>query len=230
MFRDTTDTCSFAASTTTSIIRFPADRFGAELRVPARPVGWARPVVGGGHGGGGDAPERRGAGGTVPRRLGRPVGPAPPGDLAAGEGPPDGRGGRDDRVRGAVGREAAGALQRRGSGGPGRPTAAQREGPDGADAGAARRVAAALGGDPPGRGAGAQPQGRGLDGGGARAGLRRGPARLGGAAGGRVVGPGAAAGTPGPGDAGGAGGVQRKLAAVAAEEAAKHPGKAVEVF
>ena len=67
-------------------------------------------------------------------------------------------------------------------------------------------------------------------GGGARAGLRRGPARLGGAAGGRVVGPGAAAGTPGPGDAGGAGGVQKKLAAVAAEEAAKHPGKAVEVF
>src|SRR4051794_33115024 len=47
------------------VIRFPADRFGAELRVPARPVGWARPVVGGGHGGGGDAPERRGAGGTV---------------------------------------------------------------------------------------------------------------------------------------------------------------------
>src|SRR4051794_29842020 len=46
----------------------------------------------------------------------------------------------------------------------------------------------------------------------------------------RAVGPGAAAGTPGPGDAGGAGGVQRKLAAVAAEEAAKHPGKAVEVF
>jgi transposase len=45
-----------------------------------------------------------------------------------------------------------------------------------------------------------------------------------------VVGPGAAAGTPGPGDAGGAGGVQKKLAAVAAEEAAKHPGKAVEVF
>src|SRR4051794_25791572 len=42
--------------------------------------------------------------------------------------------------------------------------------------------------------------------------------------------PGAAAGTPGPGAAGGAGGVQKKLAAVAAEEAAKHPGKAVEVF
>src|SRR4051795_8854128 len=185
MFRDTTDTCSFAASTTTSIIRFPADRFGAELRVPARPVGWARPVVGGGHGGGGDAPERRGAGGTVPRRLGRPVDAAPPGDLAAGEGPPDGRGGRDDRVRGAVGREAAGALQRRGSGGPGRPTAAQREGPDGADAGAARRVAAALGGAAAGRRAVDQPQGRGLDGGGARAGRGGGPARLGGAAGGR---------------------------------------------
>src|SRR4051812_22920278 len=46
----------------------------------------------------------------------------------------------------------------------------------------------------------------------------------------RAVGPGAAAGAPGPGDAGGAGGVQRKPAAVAAEEAAKHPGKAVEVF
>src|SRR3954470_5918761 len=64
----------------------------------------------------------------------------------------------------------------------------------------------------------------------ARAGLRRGPARLGGAAGGRMVGPGAAAGTPGPSDAGGAGGGQKKLAAVAAEEAAKHPGKAGEGF
>src|SRR3954451_12302072 len=45
-----------------------------------------------------------------------------------------------------------------------------------------------------------------------------------------MVGPGAAAGTPGPGDAGGAGGVQKKPAAVAAEEAARHPGKAIEVF
>src|SRR3954465_2442903 len=74
-----------------------------------QPVGWASARGRRTPGGGGGALERGGAGGAVPRRGGRPLGPARPGDLAAGEGSRGGRGGLDDPVRGAVGREAAGA-------------------------------------------------------------------------------------------------------------------------
>src|SRR5690349_22091620 len=75
-------------------------------------------------GGSGGTLERGGAGGAVPRRGGRPLGPACPGDLAAGEGSRGGRGGRDDRVRvrwvekllaryNAGGPDALGDLRRR---------------------------------------------------------------------------------------------------------------------
>src|SRR3954466_14769645 len=181
-------------------------------------------------GGGGGTLERGGAGGAVPRRGGRPLGPARPGDLAAGEGSRGGRGGRDDRVRGAVGREAAGPLQRRGPGRARRPATAQRDETDDPEAGAARQAAGPPGGPAARRRAVEQPQGRDVDGGGARAGRGGGPAWLGGAAGGRVVGPGAAAGASGAGRGGRAGGVQKKLATILAEEAEQHPGKAVEVF
>src|SRR3954470_2472962 len=181
-------------------------------------------------GGGGGTLERGGAGGAVPRRGGRPLGPARPGDLAAGEGSRGGRGGRDDRVRGAVGREAAGAVQRRGSGRPRRPATGQRDETDDPEAGAARPAAAPAGGAAGGRRAVDQSRGRGVDGGGAGARLGGGPARLGGAAGGRLVGPGAAAGASGAGYGGRAGGVQKKLATILAEEAEQHPGKTVEVF
>src|SRR3954471_14499729 len=87
-----------------------------------------------------------------------------------------------------------------------------------------RKVAAWMAGGELGLASGAAPRGWGGVRGGASVAAQRGWEAL------RAVGPGAAAGTPGPGDAGGAGGVQKKLAAVAAEEAAKHPGKAVEVF
>src|SRR3954466_4375581 len=181
-------------------------------------------------GGGGGTLERGGAGGAVPRRGGRPLGPARPGDLAAGEGSRGGRGGRDDRVRGAVGREAAGPLQRRGPGRARRPATAQRDETDDPEAGAARQAAGPPGGPAARRRAVEQPQGRDVDGGGAGARLGGGPARLGGAAGGRLVGPGAAAGASGAGRGGRAGGVQKKLATILAEEAEQHPGKVVEVF
>src|SRR3954447_23727671 len=93
------------------IIRFPADVFGDGSRGVTQPVGWASARGRRTRGGGGGTLERGGAGGAVPRRGGRPLGPARPGDLAAGEGSRGGRGGLDDRVRGAVGREAAGAVQ-----------------------------------------------------------------------------------------------------------------------
>src|SRR3954463_9273660 len=80
-----------------------------------QPVGWASARGRRTRGGGGGTLERGGAGGAVPRRGGRPLGPARPGDLAAGEGSRGGRGGLDDRVRGAVGREAAGATVVHGS-------------------------------------------------------------------------------------------------------------------
>src|SRR3954467_2927417 len=181
-------------------------------------------------GGGGGTLERGGAGGAVPRRGGRPLGPARPGDLAAGEGSRGGRGGRDDRVRGAVGREAAGAVQRRGSGRARRPATGQRGETDDPEAGAARPAAAPAGGAAGGRRAVDQSQGRGVDGGGAGGRLGGGPAGRGGAGGGRLVGPGAAAGASGAGHGGRAGGVQKKLATVLAEEAERHPGKIVEVF
>src|SRR3954465_4543700 len=158
-------------------------------------------------GGGGGTLERGGAGGAVPRRGGHPLGPTRPSDLAAGEGSRGGRGGLDDRVRGAVGREAAGAVQRRGSGRARRPATAQRDETDDPEAGAARQAAGPPGGAAGGRRAVDQSQGRGVDGGGAGARLGSGPARLGGAAGGRVVGPGAAAGASGAGHGGRAGGV-----------------------
>src|SRR3954447_25997459 len=95
------------------VIRFPADVFGDGSCGVTQPVGWASACGRRTRGGGGGTLERGGAGGAVPRRGGRPLGPAHPGDLAAGEGSRGGRGGLDDRVRGAVGREAAGAVQRR---------------------------------------------------------------------------------------------------------------------
>src|SRR5689334_4648042 len=98
------------------LIRFPADVFGDGSCGVTRPVGWALACRRRTRGGGGGALERGGAGGAVPRRGGRPLGPARPGDLAAGEGSRGGRGGRDDRVRGAVGREAAGEVHRRARG------------------------------------------------------------------------------------------------------------------
>src|SRR3954467_1290740 len=113
-------------------------------------------------GGGGGTLERGGAGGAVPRRGGRPLGPARPGDLAAGEGSRGGRGGRDDRVRGAVGREAAGPLQRRGPGRARRPATAQRDESDDPDAGAARQAAAPAGGGARGRGGAGPPADGGL--------------------------------------------------------------------
>src|SRR3954471_23274183 len=192
-----------------------------------RPVGWASARGRRTRGGGGGTLERGGAGGAVPRRGGHPLGPARPGDPAAGEGS---RGGLDDRVRGAVGREAAGAVQRRGSGRARRPATAQRDGTDDPEAGAARQAAGPPGGVAARWRAVARSQGRGVDGGGAGARLGGGPARLGGAAGARVVGPGAAAGASGAGHGGRAGGVQEKLATVLAEEAEQHPGKIVEVF
>src|SRR4051794_19930230 len=103
------------------MIRFPGDVFGDGSRGVARPVGWASARGRRTRGGGGGALERGGAGGAVPRRGGRPLGPARPGDPAAGEGAGGGRGGPDDRVRGAVGREAAGPLRRRGPDAPGDP-------------------------------------------------------------------------------------------------------------
>src|SRR3954454_4812492 len=186
------------------IIRFPADVFGDGSCGVTQPVGWASARGRRTRGGGGGTLERGGAGGAVPRRGGRPLGPARPGDLAAGEGS---RGGLDDRVRGAVGREAAGPLQRRGSGRARRPATAQRDETDDPDAGAARQAAGPPGGAAARRRAVEQPQGRDVDGGGARAGRGGAPAWLGGAAGGRVVGPGAAAGASGAGHGGRAGGV-----------------------
>src|SRR3954447_6209455 len=103
------------------VIRLPAAVFGDGSCGVTRPVGWALACGRRTRGGGGGTLERGGAGGAVPRRGGHPLRPAPPGDLAAGEGPRGGRGGRDDRVRGAVGREAAGAVQRRRSGRARRP-------------------------------------------------------------------------------------------------------------
>src|SRR3954471_16445947 len=167
------------------VIRFPADVFGDGSCGVTQPVGWASACGRRTRGGGGGALERGGAGGAVPRRGGRPLGPARPGDLAAGEGSRGGRGGRDDRVRGAVGREAAGAVQRRGSGRARRPATGQRDEADDPEAGAARQAAGPPGGAAARRRAVEQPQGRGVDGGGARAGRGGGPARLGGAAGGR---------------------------------------------
>src|SRR4051794_21028477 len=189
------------------IIRFPTDVFGDGSRGVTQPVGWASARGRRTRGGGGGTLERGGAGGAVPRRGGRPLGPACPGDLAAGEGSRGGRGGLDDRVRGAVGREAAGPLQRRGSGRARRPATAQRDETDDPEAGAARQAAGPPGGAAARRRAVEQPQGRGVDGGGARAGRGGGPARLGGAAGGRLVGPGAAAGASGAGHGGRAGGI-----------------------
>src|SRR3954470_1566305 len=195
-----------------------------------QPVGWASARGRRTRGGGGGTLERGGAGRAVPRRGGHPLGPARPGDPAAGEGSRGGRGGLDDRVRGAVGREAAGAVQRRGSGRARRPATAQRDETDDPEAGAAQQAAGPPGGAAARRRPVDQPQGRGVDGGGAGARLGGGPARLGGAAGGRLVGPGAAAGASGAGHGGRAGGVQKKLATILAEEAEQHPGKVVEVF
>src|SRR5690349_20664204 len=188
-------------------IRFPADVFGDGSCGVTQPVGWASARGRRTRGGGGGTLERGGAGGAVPRRGGRPLGPARPSDPAAGEGSRGGRGGRDDRVRGAVGREAAGPLQRRGSGRARRPATAQRDETDDPEAGTARQAAGPPGGAAARRRAVEQPQGRGVDGGGARAGRGGGPARLGGAAGGWVVGPGAAAGASGAGHGGRAGGI-----------------------
>src|SRR4051794_15151768 len=189
------------------VIRFPADAFGAGSCGLTQPVGWASACGRRTRGGGGGALERGGAGGTVPRRGGRPLGPARPGDLAAGEGSRGGRGGRDDRVWGAVGRKAGGAVQPRGSGRARRPATGQRDETDDPEAGAARPAAAPAGGAAARRRAVDQSRGRGVDGGGAGARLGGGPARLGGAAGGRLVGPGAAAGASGAGHGGRAGGV-----------------------
>src|SRR3954467_12931669 len=124
-----------------TVIRFPADVFGDGSCGVTQPVGWASACGRRTRGGGGGTLERGGAGGAVPRRGGRPLGPARPGDLAAGEGSRGGRGGRDDRVRGAVGREAAGAVQRRGSGRARRPATGQRDETDDPEAGAARPAA-----------------------------------------------------------------------------------------
>src|SRR3954453_10743613 len=195
-----------------------------------QPVGWASARGRRTRGGGGGTLERGGAGEAVPRRGRHPLGPGCSSDLAAGEGSRGGRGGLDDRVRGAVGREAAGAVQRRGSGRARRPATAQRDETDDPEAGAARRAAGPPGGAAARRRAVEQPQGRGVDGGGAGARLGGVPAWLGGAAGGRVVAPGAAAGASGAGRGGRAGGVQKKLATILAEEAEQHPGKVVEVF
>ena len=143
----------------------------------ARPVGWA-------------PGSRRGAAmaavvehlsvvalGERFRAASRPLGTASPGDLVAGEGSRRDRGGGDDRLRGAVDREVAGALQRRRSGRAWRPAAAQWAPPHDPDAGAARRVAAPLGGATAGWRLVDQPQGRGMDGRGAGLGGGGGPAR-----------------------------------------------------
>ena len=73
-------------------------------------------------------------------------------------------------------------------------------------------------------------EGGALDGQPARARRPRPAAGLGGAQGGRLVDPGAAPPAPAGRDARGAGGVQKKLAAAVAEEAARRPGKPVEAF
>jgi hypothetical protein len=75
-----------------------------------------------------------------------------------------------------------------------------------------------------------QPEGSALDGGRTRARGGLTPTRLGGPEGDRLVGAEAAPPPSCLGHARGAGGVQKKLAAVVAEEAAKHPDKAVEVW
>src|SRR5689334_16432089 len=76
------------------LIRFPADVFGDGSCGVTRPVGWALACGRRTRGGGGGALERGGAGRAVPRRGGRPLGPARPGDLAAGEGSRGGQIGR----------------------------------------------------------------------------------------------------------------------------------------
>src|SRR4051794_40460412 len=74
------------------------------------------------------------------------------------------------------------------------------------------------------------PEGGALDGGRTRARGGLAPARLGGPEGDRLVGAEAPPPPSGLGHAGGARGVQKKLATVVVEEAAKHPDKPVEVW
>jgi transposase len=73
-------------------------------------------------------------------------------------------------------------------------------------------------------------QGRALDGGRAGAGLAGAAARLGGVAGDRLVDPEAAAAQPEGGDGRRARRLQKKLAEVVAEEAARHPDASIEAF
>src|SRR5919112_1892955 len=75
-----------------------------------------------------------------------------------------------------------------------------------------------------------EPEGGGLDGGRTRAYGGFAPTRLGGPEGNRLVGAEAASAPPRLGYSRRAGGVQKKLAAVVTEEAAKHPDKPVEVW
>jgi hypothetical protein len=128
-----------------------------------------------------------------------------------------------------VGRAAAGALQQLRPGKPRGSAARERRGADGADAGDA--------GGGAGAGAAAARRRRGLDGaegGGLHGGRARAPgrraARLGGAARDRLDDPEPAAAARGGRVPRGAGGVQKKLAEIVAEEAERHPGATVETF
>ncbi|MCC0065702.1 MAG: IS630 family transposase [Rhodovulum sp.] len=139
------------------------------------------------------------------------------------------RGRGADELRAALGGAAARALQRLRPGKPRRPAARERRGADGADAGAAGSGAGAGAAAPRRRWGLDGEKGGDVHGGRTRAPCRR-AARLGSAARDRLDDPAPAAAPRGSRVPRGAGGVQKKLADVVAEEAARHPGATVETF
>ena len=174
-------------------------------------------------------PPCRGAGDALPGGTGRDGGAALPGDLAAGAGADDPRGGRGAGLRAALGDAAGGAPQRLRPRGAGRPAAAQRQGRQPADPGPAGRLGRAGDGAARGRRRLERPQGRPLDGAASQPGGGASAAWLGGAEAAQVVGPGAAAAACARGHARAAGGPRRGLEAAVAQAKAAHPDRPVEV-
>src|SRR5918997_439762 len=175
-------------------------------------------------------PPCRGAGDALPGGTGRDGGAALPGDLAAGAGADDPRGGRGAGLRAALGDAAGGALQRPRPRGARRWAAAQRQGRQPAHPGPAGRLGRAGDGAARGRRGVERPQGRPLDGATSRPGKGACAARLGGAAADRLVRPGAAAAACARGHARAAGRLQKGLEEAVAQAKTAHPDRPVEVW